>query len=624
MKADPDHPITRGILCPRGAADGNRLLLNRIDGPHVRQGDKHIKTEWQKTLDLVAEKLAHTLQEYGPSAVLHLDYAGNVGMLARVFPKRLWNAIGATQTDGAVCSKSGHAALSLHYGASYGQQPDEIVTKKLIVFWGMNAAVSFPHLWHLARKARNESGARIVVVDPRKNRTAEGADLYLQIRPGTDVVLSYGLLHFLISKDTVEKAFINRWTDGYKQLKSTVSEWNMEKVCTVTGIDREDLSKLGSWYADLKPSITNIGIGLQKQNRGADQVRAVSFIPAVLGLHRGFFYGNGAGWNIDFDLVSGRALSGLKPVIVPQVEVADMIGKGRFKFIFISGMNPAVTLPDTQALKTGMERKDVFTVVQDGHWTNTTRLADVVLPVPMYLEKDDLIIPWTHRYINFSPKVAEAAVDCRNEIVIMQEMARRLKLTERCLFENPWPILDRALKNAFENGTIADLKAGKTLKLNTKPPNAYPTPSGRIEFASQNAINAGFEPMPAVRIDDQDDAYPFTLLASATRKFTHTQFQESYGRIPAVVEINPHDAGELSLQDGQTVMLESRLGGVQVSAQVTDRVPQKVLWCPRQFVDEIGRPQNNLMSSRPQQIGRGPRFNSTRVRLRPVLYTPES
>lgn len=624
MKADPEHPITRGILCPRGAADGKRLSLNRIDGPHVRQGDSHVKTDWQKALDLVSEKLAHTLREHGPSAVLHLDYAGNVGMLARVFPKRLWNAIGATQTDGAVCSKSGHAALSLHYGASYGQQPDDIINKKLIVFWGMNAAISFPHLWHLARKARNESGARIVVIDPHKNQTAERADLYLQLRPGADVALAYGLLHFLISKEAVDKAFISRWTEGYEQLKATVGEWNIEKVCTVTGIDRKDLSKLGNWYADRKPSITNIGIGLQKQNRGADQVRAASFIPAVIGLHRGFFYGNGAGWNIDFELVSGRALSSLKPEIVPQVEVADIIGTGRFKFIFISGMNPAVTLPDTQAFKTGMEREDLFTVVQDGHWTDTTRLADVVLPVPMYLEKDDLIIPWTHRYINFSPKVAEPAVDCCNEIVIMQETARRLNLAESWLFEDPWPILDIAFKNAFENGTLADLKAGNTLKLKTKPLNAYPTPSGRIEFAAQNAIIAGFEPMPAGRIDDQDIEYPFILLSSATRKYTHTQFQEAYGRIPAVVEINPHDARELSLQDGQTAMLESRLGSVQVKTKFTDRVPQKVLWCPRQFVDEIGRPQNNLMSSRPQQIGRGPRFNSTRVRLHPILYTPES
>lgn len=616
VKADPDHPITRGITCPRGAADGKRLNLNRIDGPHVRKSGKHLKTGWQPALDRVAEKLKRTLREHGPSAVLHLDYAGNVGMLTRVFPKRLWNAIGATQTDGAVCSKSGHAALSLHYGASYGQQPEDVLHKRLIVFWGMNAAVSFPHLWHLACKARKESDARIAVIDPRLNATAEKADLHLQPRPGSDVALAYGLLNYLIQHDAADKQFIAQWTRGFEQLADRVRNWTIARTAATTGVEADHLTRLGKWLADRKPSVTNIGIGLQKCDRGADQVRAAAFIPAVLGLHRGFFYGNGAAWNIDGNLVSGRSLSRPVSKVVAQVAVADLIGAGQFKFIFISGMNPAVTLPNTRAFETGIQRQDVFTVVQDGHWTDTARLADVVLPVPLYLEKDDLIIPWTHRYVNFNPGVADPVVDCRSEVDIMQSIARRLGRTENWLFENPWPVLDKAFENAFENGGLADLKSGKTLRLRTKPLQAYPTPSGRIEFAAASA--EGFDPMPVASAAERGaDECPFVLLTSATRKYTHTQFQETFGRIPAVVEINPGDAKKLGLLDGQPVLLENDQGSVRVLTQVTDRVPPKTLWCPRQFVDAAGTPQNSLMSSRPQQIGKGPRFNSTRVRVRP-------
>jgi anaerobic selenocysteine-containing dehydrogenase len=617
IRGDPDHPVTRGMNCPRGAADAKRRTINRIDGPHVKSADTHRKQDWSATLDDVAQKLATTLDRFGPGAVLHLEYAGNIGLLARALPKRVWNAIGATQTDGGVCSKSGNTALGLHYGAPYGQQPDAVRQNKLIVFWGMNAAVSFPHLWHLARRAQKRNEARIAVVDPHRNKTAQTADLHLQPRPGTDVALAYGLLNVLIQNGLTDETFIRKWTRGFDRLKAAVSGWDLTRTAAASGIGADQLMQLGNWYAKRKPSVTNIGIGLQKNDRGADQVRAVSFIPAVLGLHRGFFYGNGTSRHIDSDRITGKSLTDKKIKIVPQVAVPDLIKAGQFKFVYISGMNPAVTLPNARAFRDGMARRDVFSVVQDSHWTMTARMADALLPVPAYLEKDDLVIPWTHRYVHFSPKLVEPAVDCRSEGSIMRGIARRLKLGQAWLFEEPWVAVESALAGAFEGGRPADLKMGETLKLKLKTLKDYPTPSGRIEFVSQRAAAAGFEPLPEARIPDANDP-GFVLLTSATAKYTHSQFQEVYGPIPAVVEINPRDADALGLSEGQAVVLENQQGTVTATAVITDRVRPGVLWCPRQFVDGSARPQNDLMSSLPQSIGSGPRFNSTRVNLRPV------
>ena len=617
IKGDPDHPITQGTVCPRGAADGKRRLKNRIDGPHRRQNGTHIRIGWDEALDRVGEKLDQTLNRFGPAAVLHLDYAGNTGMITSGFAKRLWYAIGATRTDGAVCSRSGHTGIALHYGASYGQQPEAVLHQKLIVFWGVNAAVSFPHLFRLALKARNHARARIVVIDPHRNQTAQKADLHLQPRPGTDVALAYGLLKFFIANGHTDPAFINQWTRGFDQLAEAVEGWTLDKTAAGTGIEVDRLRQLGNWYAELQSSLTHIGIGMQKNDRGADQARAVSFIPAVLGLHRGFFYGNGSAWSIDSDLISGRSLVARNPEIIPQVAVADRLNAGTFKFVFISGINPAVTLPNSNVLNAGLARPDVFSVVQDSHWTHTARKADLVLPVPVYLEKEDVIIPWTHRHINFSPKVAEPAVDCRTETTIMREVAGRLDRREAWLFEEPWPAVEAALADAVENGRPADLLSGRTLKLTSRSLQNYPTPSGRIEFVSQRAAAAGYDPLPIPRTAGEapSDA-DFILITSATRRYTHSQFQETYGPIPAVVEIHPEDAAVLGILEGQAVVLENEFGAISAAAKITAQVLPGVLWCPRQFADTRGRPQNSLMSSDPQQIGRGPRFNSTRVSLR--------
>ena len=107
---------------------------------------------------MISDKLKKTIEKHGRESVLSLYYAGNQGILSALYPQRLWNAIGATQTDGSLCTSSGHAALKLHYGDSYGIPPIKLLSKDLIVFWGFNAAVSAPHIWSLAVKARKKNG----------------------------------------------------------------------------------------------------------------------------------------------------------------------------------------------------------------------------------------------------------------------------------------------------------------------------------------------------------------------------------------------------------------------------------------------------------------------------------
>jgi len=277
-------------------------------------------------------------------------------------------------------------------------------------------------------------------------------------------------------------------------------------------------------------------------------------------------------------------------------------------------MNPALTLPNQHAFRGGLSRDDIFLVVHDTHWTKTAQYADVILPAPTYLEKEDLVIPWTHHYVRYSNPVVRPVTDSRSEIWVMREIARRLSLREGWLYEDPWVSVEAALEGAFEEGGLDSLRSEAVLELKRKPLNSYRTPSGKIEFYSSHAAAMGLDPLP-VQAPGRASKDGFVMLTSAAPKYTSTQFQEIYGVIPAVVVIHSRDAGRLGIDDGDNVALSNERGEVQMKAIVSDALLEGTVWSPRQSEGLAGQPQNCLLSSEPQEIGGGSRFNSTTVTI---------
>ncbi|MBN2125617.1 MAG: molybdopterin-dependent oxidoreductase, partial [Deltaproteobacteria bacterium] len=398
-------------------------------------------------------------------------------------------------------------------------------------------------------------------------------------------------------------------------LRDAAAPWTPERVRETAGVGPEALTALAETYGRKRPSATLIGIGLQKCARGADQVRAVSFIPALLGIHRGFFYSNGDGFPVETSLISGKALARRPARIVHQVALGETVRAGAFKLIYVSGMNPAATLPDQNAFREGIGRKDVFLAVHETHWSKTAAMADLVLPAPTYLEKEDLVLPWTHDLVRISPRVVLPVTDSRSEIRVMQETARLLGLREDRIHEDAWRAVLTALQDALTDGDFESLLSGKTLRLKGRGKDAYPTPSGKIEFSSSRARKNGFDPLPGQSSPPVEEEEDFLLLSSAVPHYTHTQFQEVYGPIPSAVAVHPSDAKRLRIEAGDRVVLSNDLGRVAVKAEISDRVPVGVLWCPRQSETPEGVAMNSLAGGDPQGIGGGPRFNSTRVRV---------
>ncbi len=616
-----DNPVTQGFICPRGNGDSKRVysqkrVLHPFVKPDEQSSEDFLQVSWDDALSKVSERISKTIANHGHEALLLYDYPGNHGFLSWQFPRRLWMALGATTTDYSLCNSSGHAGIALHYGLTYGIQPEDLLESKIIIFWGNNAKVSSPHQWALANKARKNNAAIIVSIDPRKSETSQASDIWIQPSPGSDVALSYGLARYLIQNNGVDKKFLDEWATGYQEYSEEALNWTPDRVEKVTCVSMDLIEKVGDLFIqNAGPAAFMIGQGLQKSLQGAQAARAVSLLPALMGHHRGFHYSDTNGRNVDWDYINGASQTLKKGKVVNQVSIGERLARGEFKFIFVLGSNPAITLPDQSAVRQGLNRKDVFLVVQDTHWSETASLADVVLPAPTYLEKTDIVFSGHHLYSRLSQKAIEPLKESRHEIWVMQEFAKRIKKTEDWLFEDPWQALDTAFKDTYENGQLQDILEGEVLEIGLKPLNRYQTPSEKIEFSASTAADIGVSRLP-FQEELQSDEQWFVLLKIAIPKYTHSQFTDVYGPIPEIIWINPKDAGKLGIQDGKTVEVFNNSGNVVLKANVTDKISTGTCWAPRPLVGLNGEPLNSLAPGIAQKIGGGPIFNSIKVRIR--------
>lgn len=610
-----ESPITKGFLCPRGAADAKRMYSqDRVMYPHVRDGDRFRRVPWSEALEQVAAKLRNVIETYGRRSVLYYGYAGNQGCLSMLYPQRLWRAIGATVTDGALCCNSGHVGIGLHYGLSYGLGFEDIVNFKTIVFWGNNAKVSSPHLWSFALKAKREKGATLISIDPRMSETSEDSDFWISPYPGSDVALFYGIVSHLIEHGKTAQQFLEKRAVGYDKLVEEAEKWTPSRVEKVTHLEWQRIEDLCELLLEKPPTAFMIGLGLNKSSHGAEACRAVSLIPALLGQERGFHFSDSRGRFANWAYLDGSATVH-DSRIVKQVAVGPSLCAGEFKFVFVNGSNPALTLPNQNAVAAGLSREDVFVIVHDTHWTETTNLADVVLPAATYMEKLDLCPSDHHVYVRLSHQTVEPLGESRQEVWVMQQLAQRLGRLEPELCEEPLHALRKATEGAFENGSFNELIRGSVMRLRQRPTSEYQTASKKIELYSSKAIEIGANPLPTqLPLDDEKDW--FTLLNSAMPKWTHSQFRDVYGHIPQIVWINFSDAERLRVKHGDDLALLNESGTVTVEAFLTEKVIEGVLWCPRPLTGKNGVPLNVLSSSDPQMLGATSRFNSTKVRVR--------
>jgi anaerobic selenocysteine-containing dehydrogenase len=642
VKGDPAHPVARGKLCPKCAAGYNGVWRDpsaRLTSPLKRTGPKGSGSfeaiPWDEAITSIAERLSEISAASGAAAILNAHYTGTCSLIAGIFPMRFFNRLGATEIDpDSVCNQAGHVALGYVFGTSLeGFDPRSVAHARCILVWGANPSASAPHAdehW------LGEAPGTVVVVDPIRTGTAARADLHLQPYPGSDGALAFALAHVLRRDGSVEEGFVREHTVGWDEVEPLLGSCTPAWGERITGVPAAAIERAAEIYG-AGPSLLWLGQGFQRQRFGGNAMRACALLPAITGNvgkpGAGFLYLNGmANRGIDDDAVAGSHLMpdppAMRPEPISQMDLAARLEDPvRSRAFFCWNINPAASSPEQARLRRALRREDLFTVVVDLFPTDTASLADVVLPAASFLEFDDLVVSYFDRTISAQVKVAEPLGEALPNQEIFRRLARAMGFTEPELLERDAPILERTLAGTGLGVDFAQLSAAGTLPFGDEPAVQFadlrfPTPSGRIEIASERAERDGHPRVPQPTAEPRPEAGRFRLLSPASPWLMNDSFAND-SRIErklgeAWVAMHPDDARARDLREGDAVRLSNATGSLRLRLRVSDEVLRGVLLSPKgrwPKREPTGANVNTLNAGRKADMGGSTAVHSVEVSL---------
>jgi anaerobic selenocysteine-containing dehydrogenase len=433
IKGDPAHPVTRGFLCAKVAKYLDRVYSpDRILYPMRRVGPKGLRGEdvratqewqrisWDEALEEITSRFKTIAAEFGSEAILPYSYGGTLGVLnGASMDRRFFNRLGASQLARNICSAAGEAGLKSVIGVKLGTEPEQFRHSRYIIAWASNIHGNNVHLWPFIEEARRE-GAKLVVIDPYRTRTAACADWYLPINPGTDAALALGMMQVIIGEMLYDADYVERHTIGFESLRDKVREYTPERVAEWTGITASDVVKLAREYATTRPAVIRLNYGVQRSEGGGMATRAVTMLPCITGSWKevggglqlstsGAFAPIRAGDGLERPDLMLKAL-GRPARVVNMVElgkVLNTMGDPPLKALFVYNSNPAAVCPNHNEVIRGLRRPDLFTVVHEQFFTDTTDYADLVLPATTFFEHKELQNAYGHYFLQISDQAIE-------------------------------------------------------------------------------------------------------------------------------------------------------------------------------------------------------------------------
>ena len=302
----------------------------------------------------------------------------------------------------------------------------------LIVSWGADLLTTNLHLWPLVEQARAR-GAKLVVIEPRRSATAARADWHLRVNVGSDAALALGVMHVLAREGLCDRDYLARETLGFERLERDVlPRFTPARVAEITGVSVADLERLARMYGGARAPFIRLGEGMSRTLQGGQAIRAVALLPGVVGAYAkrggGALLMTATGFGVDSSALrkpSGPAAT--RTVNHSRLGEALLTLKDPpIRALFVAANNPAVTCPDSAAVRRGLAREDLFTVVHDPFLSDTARYADLVLPAATHYESEDVVRAYGTYYLQFVAQVVPPQGEAWSNRRLAQELARRL------------------------------------------------------------------------------------------------------------------------------------------------------------------------------------------------------
>jgi anaerobic selenocysteine-containing dehydrogenase len=638
IEGDPDQPYTAGFACAKVNREPELVnSTDRVRTPLRRTGAKgdgrFVPIGWDEALDEIVGRWRAIMRGDGPLGILGYSYSSHQGQFNRWLPMALFHALGTTRLlPGTVCDSCADVAWDMTLGAVGCADPEAVVDCDLVIAWSADLVTTNVHFWAKVEEARRR-GATLVVVDPRRSRTAAPADWHIAPRVGTDAALALGVMHVLVRDGLADRAYLARETSGFDRLEREVlPRFAPARVEAITGVPRADVERLAHVYGRARRSLIRLGTGMSRHRQGGQSIRAVALLPGVTGMYAtpgaGVYFITAMGMGFDYSAI--RTPSGPETTrLVNHSKLGEALLELRdppIKALFVASNNPAVTCPDSARVRRGLARDDLFTVVHDPFVSDTARYADIVLPATVYLETEDFYRAYGAYYLQFATQALAPAGEAWSNVRLARELARRLGVMDPVFSMTTDELVAVLFRNATGPAAAVDptrVREAGPIKVDPYPDGQrFATPSGKLEFYSERLARQGLPPMPDWWEEDGDTRWPLRLLTAPGYFQSHTVFSGNAAlrrrEGPPVCILHPREAGARGLADGDAVELVNDLGAVRMRVRVTDEVGPGIALVPgqRPAGEAIDGTINALCSDALSDLGGGATYQSTRLDVR--------
>ena len=643
ITASKHHPFTRGALCAKVNKFLDRVYApDRLLFPVKRVGPKgpgaqFVQISWDEAIATITTEMQAAIAAHGPQAILPYSYRGNNGVYqGNGIDRRFFHTLGASTLARTICAGGLYGALD-YSDVFFGFAPQGLVESRLILFWASNPLNTGLHVWPLIQEAKRR-GARLITIDPYRSRTARVCDEHVFLRPGTDAALALGMMKVIEEEGLVDHAYVQRYTIGYELLAQRLRSLSLAELSSACDVPVTKIVELARAFAQTKPAVIRMGIGIQRCGGGAAAVRAVACLPAQTGAWRDV--GGGlctfGGAMFTAQNMNGAMRFDLSPPgtrEVNMVRLAEHLLDPAFdpplKVIYNYNCNLAASLPDQPALRRALQRPDLFLAVHDMFLTDTADYADIVLPATSPLEHDDAILAYGGDFGSFSRKAIEPLGEAKSNAEVFQLLAKALGLTEPAVYASPTELMTDALKKGL---SVEEFTSRPFMKTRVQPdllPRArggFHTPSGKFEFYCEKMAKDGLDPLPTFVPPHEtlgNGPYPLNFLP---RKHKDS-LNSSYGHLPVMrrqeseartLEMHPQDAAARGLQDREEVRVFNGRGQFVIPLKISQNVPPGTVATFWGWWDKLSDGKgnvNNVTSAKLTDLGGGGTFYDCRVEV---------
>jgi len=659
VRGNPNHPVNRGLLCPKGLSEHHTIQAEtRAQFPLLRKNGKLARVSWDEALNTLVGKFRSVQEKYGPEALGVLSTGQLVTEEFYALGKLIQLGFGTKNFDGntTLCMASAVSGYKRSFGSDGPPGAYEDLEKAdLILLLGANVADNHPIL---CQRLEANKAKILIVADPRVTKTAMMADIYLPLKPRSDIALLNGILHILFARNLVDREYIHRHTTGIAALEQSIAKYTPEFVSQLTGLSQELLVKVALLYGHAEAPFIGWTMGVNHSTKGTETVNAINNLALVtgkigkpgaspfsitgqcnaMGTREAGFTSSLPGYRKFEETADREALAQLWNISADRIptsrglaypDIVEAALAKKIRALWVIATNPIVSFPNLGVLQQSLEGLDFF-VVQDGfHPTPTSEIADLVLPAAIWGEKEGTYTNSERRVSKVNAAVTPPG-EARSDFDIFLAVAEKLGCRDELFPGWCGPQDAFAEWKRVSAGRLCDYSGLDYTLLETRGGIQWPFPAGTTEITTSRLYADGsfptedgkarllpieWEPFPEQPTED----YPFVLNTGRTVEHWHTRTKTAQVAIlqhlspNAWLEMNPRDAEALKLLPHAHVDIVSKRGRTTgVELRITEIIAPGQVFMPFHFAETN---INEVTQSAFDPFSREPNYKQCAVRI---------